>query len=352
MVRGTVMTIEKRPKGSSYIANPKEYINKSISEIEEEAQKPEIKTDLQERVLGGIEEYEKKNILSKIDNLLKQDKIYFQPDKGEQAPAGVAVMSGPRHGDYYISKPASKVEQFPVKEEELPQSPIEKVLSSEKVKISESLNGGCNVSVILTLEDGTKGVFKPVDGESSYMRDSIKTGTFYKREVAAYVLCKYLGWNYCPETVIRKEGEKIGSIQKFVEGASTKKYIKVSELAIEDIENMTLYNLLMANTDRHGKNWLFKDGKPIAIDHGMCFPENGGDLRSKFIDYYKFGEAHNNAIPDRLVKKLEELRSKNTQITKELGKYLESTAIALYEKRLNSLLSGKVFWDDKEYIKW
>ena len=67
--------------------------------------------DLEEEVsllLGRKDTFQKSgdiNLKLKIDNLIqKQEKIYFQPEKGERAPEGSKIGRGPKGGDYYTEK--------------------------------------------------------------------------------------------------------------------------------------------------------------------------------------------------------------------------------------------------------
>ena len=56
--------------------------------------------------------------------------------------------------------------------------------------------------------DGLLAVYKPARGESPLW--DFPPGTLYRREVAAYVLAKFLGWPRIPPTVVR-EGARYGA---------------------------------------------------------------------------------------------------------------------------------------------
>lgn len=161
-------------------------------------------------------------------------------------------------------------------------SPTEHSLTSGEIKSVENLGGGVNTTQLTS--NGVKGVFKPKNGEAKNMRDSIETGTFYKREVASYKIDQALNVDLVPPTVVRKIGGKIGSHQEFKEGyeawgnalSSWKNAVKTS-----DKNKMSFFDYLLANEDRHHFNFMVnKTGKMSAIDNGLT-------LGSGNVSYYK-----------------------------------------------------------------
>jgi Phosphatidylinositol 3- and 4-kinase len=131
--------------------------------------------------------------------------------------------------------------------------------------------------VSVRLQDGrtVRVVFKPVSGERDW--GAYKKGSLYVREIAASRLSDELGFHLVPPTVeLTVNGEK-GSAQLFVEGAPIANAVpNKTRMDPARRELLTVFDYLLANSDRHGANWLVRDtnGKqePVAIDHGLAFP--------------------------------------------------------------------------------
>lgn len=147
-------------------------------------------------------------------------------------------------------------------------------LKEREVSSSSSLNGGCNESYIVELKDDGKGVFKPQEGESTYIREYRE---FFKRERAAYIVDKFLNFNLIPPTVIREIDGKLGSVQQFIPdarmGLYAKEYAKKDGYLQmqDDLVRMSIMDYILYNSDRHDRNFMVKERKVIAIDNGCCF---------------------------------------------------------------------------------
>jgi len=157
--------------------------------------------------------------------------------------------------------------------------------SMEKSKVKKESDikaGGVNESVIL--ENGVKGVFKSHEAEygmpkakKSYsvgnqLRDGIKIGNQYKREVAFSILDEEMGLGLVPTTVMRKHKGKIGSFQRWKDGymSSSDMQYYLSDRGIKNwrklikprhAEGWYLIDSIGQNTDRHGGNWMAKPVK-------------------------------------------------------------------------------------------
>src|SRR5215472_6620383 len=67
-------------------------------------------------------------------------------------------------------------------------------------------------------------VYKPAEGESPLW--DFPAGTLYRREVAAYLLAKRLGWPRVPPTVIREDAPHgIGAVQMYVVAEPDRHYL-------------------------------------------------------------------------------------------------------------------------------
>lgn len=151
-----------------------------------------------------------------------------------------------------------------------------------------------NAAEIVTLEDGSKGVFKAESGEASGGRPSVK-GRYHAREAMAYEVAELLGLEHLvPPTAVRDiEGDK-GSIQQFVKGSSPASKVGMWDRydGDEDLGKAAAFDYLIGNLDRHDGNWMVKkDGTIMLIDHGLSFPEDNNwygyrhqDIQHKKVD--------------------------------------------------------------------
>ncbi|MCA1646966.1 MAG: SCO1664 family protein [Chloroflexi bacterium] len=153
-------------------------------------------------------------------------------------------------------------------------------------------------------------VYKPRRGEVP-LRD-FPSGTLYKREVAAYVLARWMGWDLVPPTIVREEGPHgIGSLQLYVEPESgaAGQYDRLRETHRCDLQRMAIFDLLINNADRKGGHCLLDvRGHMWGIDHGLTF-HHVPKLRTVIWDFC--GEP----FPDVLVQQLSELRADGQRVT-------------------------------------
>jgi uncharacterized repeat protein (TIGR03843 family) len=117
-------------------------------------------------------------------------------------------------------------------------------------------------------------IYKPEQGERPLW--DFPRG-LWRREVAAYELARYLGWDIVPPTLGRLDGPLgEGSLQLFIEADTDEHYFSVLEEPAyhEQLRRVTLFDLVINNADRKGGHFLLGPGQHVwAIDHGVCFHE-------------------------------------------------------------------------------
>ena len=157
--------------------------------------------------------------------------------------------------------------------------PEESKLSSDKLKTKSDLGGGVNETLITS--DGVKGVFKPVDGERPFLRESIEAGTYYKKEVAAYRIDSIMGFDMVPPTIIRTVEGNVGSHQLFMKGYKCWDIADIAwknAVSLESKRRMRLLDYILGSEDRHTMNFMVNNkGKMAAIDNGLSL--------GKYVDY-------------------------------------------------------------------
>lgn len=145
---------------------------------------------------------------------------------------------------------------------------ILQILSSARHADVQPIYYGSNHTFLVTLDAGESGqsyaVYKPARGE--YPLYDFASGTLYRREVATWLVDSILGHGLVPPTVVTHGKYGIGSLQLFIESASS------AEVGVEELRRMALLDVLVNNADRKAEHCLPGiDGKVWAIDHGLTF---------------------------------------------------------------------------------
>jgi hypothetical protein len=198
-------------------------------------------------------------------------------------------------------------------------------------------------AALLRAEDGSccYGVYKPRRGEVP-LRD-FPSGTLYKREVAAYLLARHLGWEMIPPTIVREEGPHgIGSLQLYVEprADASGQYERLRETHRCDLMRMAVFDLLTNNADRKGGHCLLDvRGHVWGIDHGLTF-HHVPKLRTVIWDYC--GEQ----MPAELVDDLASLRRaapRRAAMEQDLRPLLAEQELEALYQRWDRLLANPCF---------
>jgi hypothetical protein len=121
--------------------------------------------------------------------------------------------------------------------------------------------------------DEALAVYKPRSGETPLW--DFPEGTLGRREVAAYVVARRLGWPGVPPTVLRDGPEGPGSAQLFVEmDPLGEHYFTLREGRADDFRRIAVFDALVNNADRKSGHCLLDAaGRIFVIDHGVCFHE-------------------------------------------------------------------------------
>jgi len=156
------------------------------------------------------------------------------------------------------------------------------------------------------------------------------------REVAAYRLSEFLGWNLVPLTVFRAEGPfGPGSLQQYIEYNPNYHYFNFKPADKERLRPVALFDLLINNADRKGSHVFFQKRTRhlYAIDHGLCFHAED-KLRTVIWDFA--GEP----LPAELLPGLQAV-SQNPPA--ELAEWLQPDEFSALPARAQRLLAEKTF---------
>lgn len=184
-------------------------------------------------------------------------------------------------------------------------TPKEVLLESREKSSSRELGGGANETLFVDLRDDGSVVFKPESGSDVYIsgRLDIKPETLPKRERAAYLVSRFLGFDFVPPTVLRDIDGRHGSAQEFIPDSKTFDHLDIREfrsLPVASLVKLWIFDYIIWNLDRHKGNILYRNGDIIAIDHGFSFAGKA--------NYYPYGRHFNTAVPGEVIASLERFR--------------------------------------------
>jgi hypothetical protein len=187
-------------------------------------------------------------------------------------------------------------------------------------------------------DDAVLAVYKPRRGEIPLW--DFPEGTLCRREVAAYVVARTLGWPNVPPTILRDGPEGVGSVQRFVPFDPEVHYFTLEPERADDFRRVALFDVVVNNADRKGGHCLLgEDGTIWVIDHGVCFSEEPHKLRTVIWEHV--GEPIEPAL-------LEDLRRFDRETTDgpvgdTLGALLAEDELAAMRARIQAVLAAGRF---------
>lgn len=146
----------------------------------------------------------------------------------------------------------------------------------------------------------------PVSSDGEGLKKGTRVGEGAVKEVAAYILdhprsgprmltgeamgfagvpptlmvkCLHKGFNHSKGYQGEPRNVKIGSLQMFMKNDGSCEDMGPRSFPIDEVHKISVFDIRMANADRHSGNILIGKGKEgqtllIPIDHGYCLPES------------------------------------------------------------------------------
>jgi len=191
------------------------------------------------------------------------------------------------------------------------------------------------------LGDSLPVIYKPIRGERPLW--DFPRGSLAKREVAAYVVCRYLSWNFVPPTVLRGGPHGRGSVQLFVECDQDAHFFTIREDPAfrHSLQALTLFDIITNNADRKGGHCLRAgDSCIVAIDQGLCFHVEP-KLRTVIWDFA--GEPIPTDLSDDLRRFQATLQPPEHPALAQLRDLLHDDEISAIEQRIDALLDAGHF---------
>jgi uncharacterized repeat protein (TIGR03843 family) len=214
-----------------------------------------------------------------------------------------------------------------------------KVLSEGSIEVLGRMPYSSNATLLteVTLDDQkVSAIYKPVKGEQPLW--DFPAG-LHRREIAAFILSKNLGWGIIPPTVERDGPFGIGSLQLFIETDYQEHHFTLVDDSThhDQLKKMCVFDLIANNTDRKSGHCLISHwGQIYGIDQGLCFSE---DFKLRTVIWDFAGEA----ISDDLLKSIQLAIEKYFIF---LDSWLTVTEINAMTERSRWLLSNPVFPSD------
>ncbi len=186
-------------------------------------------------------------------------------------------------------------------------------------------------------EQSARVIYKPARGERPLW--DFPRGTLAKREAAAYVVCRGLGWDFVPPTVLRSGPHGRGSVQLFVEVDQNAHYFTFREQPAfrRSLQALCLFDVIANNADRKSGHCLAaSDGCIVAIDQGLCFHVEP-KLRTVIWDFV--GDPLPADLVDDLSRLLDELSRPESETAQVLTTLLIKGEVAALRQRTVALLA-------------
>ena len=226
---------------------------------------------------------------------------------------------------------------------------IEAILLRAEIGGWQEIYGGSNYNFVVGLLDPEFGepglaIYKPSRGEEPLW--DFPAGNLFKRERAAYLLARFLGWPLVPPTVIRDEQPfGPGSMQLWVESAKGEHYFTMRDRGGFDFREMAAFDWLANNADRKGGHCLLApDGRVWSIDHGLTF---NTEPRMRTVIWEYIGEPLPDSVCvgiERLVMALDAPVAEVVELVEMLG----DEEVVELRRRARKLLKAGVFPDFPE----
>ena len=227
------------------------------------------------------------------------------------------------------------------------------VLRDREVVAGQQIPWSSNYTFLVHIDFGPgkhlRAVYKPRDGETPLY--DFPSGSLYKREYAAYLLSRSLGWPDVPLTLIRDGPYGVGTMQLYVECDPRITYFNLIDDHADQLRKFAIFDLLANNADRKGGHCLLDgDGTIWSIDHGLTFHPHF-KVRTVMLEFWGA------RIPQVLLADLEGLADRlkaNGELNTSLSELLTGEELDMLQRRLNGLLTDPVIpqMDPRRNIPW
>ena len=212
------------------------------------------------------------------------------------------------------------------------------LLQSGSIIKHELLPECSNAAFLIDISTGPqnvplKAVYKPQSGETPLW--DFSGGTLYKREYAAFLVSRELGWPSIPDTAIREGPFGIGSVQLYIPHKPNINYFDLINTGFKNLDELAVFDILINNADRKAGHCILGLDKTLwSIDHGLCF-HSEFKVRTVMLEFW------GSEIKDRLITSLNSLAeklSRDSKFNQDLHIYISDEEILSLISRISSLI--------------
>lgn len=215
--------------------------------------------------------------------------------------------------------------------ETLSQSPL-----TVEGRLVDASNATLYGSVSLSTEKTFAVVYKPIAGERPLW--DFNEGNLASREVAAYKVSIWLGFDCVPPTVLRDGPYGPGAVQQWIDVDESVDIIALGQSDRKEIRQMALFDAVINNTDRKFGHILpSPTGQIYGCDHGVTFHV---DNKLRTVIWQFAGDEFSQQERESL-QRLRDLL--DGQGKSDLSTLLSQDEITALQKRLDNLLESGIF---------
>lgn len=215
--------------------------------------------------------------------------------------------------------------------ETLSQSPL-----TVEGRLVDASNATLYGSVSLSTEKTFAVVYKPIAGERPLW--DFNEGNLASREVAAYKVSIWLGFDCVPPTVLRDGPYGPGAVQQWIDVDESVDIIALGQSDRKEIRQMALFDAVINNTDRKFGHILpSPTGQIYGCDHGVTFHV---DNKLRTVIWQFAGDEFSQQERESL-QRLRDLL--DGQGRSDLSTLLSQDEITALQKRLDNLLESGIF---------
>ncbi|MCS6802134.1 MAG: SCO1664 family protein [Chloroflexota bacterium] len=230
----------------------------------------------------------------------------------------------------------------------VPESALRILRDAELANRQPVLWGSNGVWLVELLHEGVaagRAIYKPRAGEAPLW--DFPDGTLYRREYAAYLTSRALGWAFVPPTVIRDGPLGVGSVQWYIEHESGLTALR--DCLLDQLRLIALFDYLTNNADRKAAHCLLdRNGRVWAIDHGLTFH---CEPKQRTVLSQFFGKP----VPAEELARLRRWRNDTAAVTRlrrALGDLLAPAEVDDFFKRLDRVLERGVIPEGRGRSAW
>jgi hypothetical protein len=228
------------------------------------------------------------------------------------------------------------------------------LLEKGELSVEGQVPWSSNITLLCRLQDEAgemRAVYKPRRGERPLW--DFPHGSLYLRELAAWQVSQYLGWDLVPPTTLRDGPYGPGMLQAFIPHDPEMHYLELDAPEPMTVARIAAFDLVINNADRKSGHVLLDEaGQLWAIDHGIAFHV---EPKLRTVVWELAGES----LPDAIAKDLRRfagaLEDPESALREALLPLLDSEEVDALHQRTLDLLAAGAYPDpdpDRRMIPW